>query len=96
MLRCYVKKTPKKPIEVFTAMIKQKITTKPKPKPKPKPWVSTTALAAELGCCTDTLHRMRVRGQLKRGVHWRIVNPDSQRLTYRWHTASCKKVLGGE
>jgi hypothetical protein len=71
-------------------MIKQKTTTKP----KPKPWVSTTALAAELGCHPDTLHRMRVSGQLKRGVHWRIVNPEAQRLTYRWHVKSCTRVVG--
>jgi hypothetical protein len=88
MSRPHDQKTLKKPIEVFTAMIKPKIT-------KPKPWVSTTALAAELGCCPDTLHRMRVSGQLKRGVHWRIINPEAQRLTYQWHAASCKRVMEG-
>ena len=45
-------------------------------------FISPTAAAKELDCCARTLHRMRQRKELKKGVHWTVKNPTAIRLSY--------------
>jgi len=59
-------------------------------------WVSTARLCEELGCSDKTLFRLRDDHYFRRNIHWRYTNPTSQRKTYRWHLARCKKKFEGK
>ena len=65
---------------------------KPAQKPKQrklKAWVSTAVLADELGC-EQKFIRESLKGSLfKAGVHYRNLNPQAWRPTYRWHLKKC-------
>jgi hypothetical protein len=53
----------------------------------PRKWFSTAEACKELGVCSRTLLRMRDRGQLLKGLHWKVVNPSAARLTYLYNVA---------
>lgn len=67
------------------------------------PWVTTTALAQELGCAPkhirNTLKDDVFRQGYKRGEYY-VINPHAWRPTYRWHLGRCIKrldeVAGGD
>ncbi len=51
----------------------------------PKKWFDTASACNELGVCSRTLARMRDRGDLKKGKHWKPKNPNAIRLTYLYN-----------
>ncbi|NET39611.1 MAG: DNA-binding protein [Cyanothece sp. SIO1E1] len=55
-------------------------------------WVSTSKAAAELGCSTDFLLDNREK-LFQRGKHWRNLNPQAWRPTYRWHLKHCEQLM---
>lgn len=48
-------------------------------------WVTTTRACELLGISRYTLAQARDEGQLCQGHHWKVKNPQAQRLTYLWH-----------
>jgi len=54
-----------------------------------KPWKSTKEACSELDISRWTLLQLRKSGQLRKGHHWRVKNPQSARLTYLWH---CERI----
>jgi len=48
-------------------------------------WCSTTRACELLGISRYTLATARDEGQLKKGHHWKVKNPNAARLTYLWH-----------
>lgn len=50
-----------------------------------KKWLTTPAACAELNISRWTLAQLRKTGQLRKGYHWRVKNPQAARLTYLWH-----------
>lgn len=53
-----------------------------------KRWYSTAAACEQLGLSSRTLYRMRERGELKKGEHWKVTNPNARRLTYQYLVAA--------
>lgn len=51
----------------------------------PKKWFATAAACDQLGVCSRTLARMRDRGDLQKGKHWKPKNPSAVRLTYLYN-----------
>ncbi|MBW4485060.1 MAG: hypothetical protein KME14_21190 [Tildeniella torsiva UHER 1998/13D] len=62
-----------------------------KPK-KPRVWLSTTEAAAELGCGPKYLRENRDK-IFKKGTHYRVLNPEAWRPTYRWHIKKIQKLM---
>ena len=65
---------------------------KPERKPKTrkrKAWVSTAVLADELGCEQKFIRESLKDSLFKAGVHYRNLNPQAWRPTYRWHLKKC-------
>jgi len=61
-------------------------------KPCKRDWVSTTAMAQELGCSVSFL--LRHRDELfMRGQHWKVMNPIAYRKTYRWNRITVIRVM---
>lgn len=52
---------------------------------RPNPWKSTKVACEELGISRWTLLNLRKSGQLRKGHHYRVKNPQAYRLTYLWH-----------
>lgn len=48
-------------------------------------WKTTADAAAALACSTEHLLRQVRNQRLKPRRHWRNLNPDAARPTYRWH-----------
>ena len=55
-------------------------------------WFSAANAATELGLCSRTLHRMRERKELKKGVHWKAKNPAAVRLTYLYNVPAINRL----
>jgi predicted ArsR family transcriptional regulator len=55
-------------------------------------WVSTSQAAAELGVSTKFLLNQRER-LFKKGIHWRCINPEAWRPTYRWHLKRLQQLM---
>ena len=60
----------------------------------PKPWKSTSVACEELGVSRWTLANLRKTGQLRKGFHYRVKNPQSARLTYLYHCDRIQKMQG--
>ena len=58
----------------------------------PKKWFSTAAACEQLGVCSRTLARMRDRGDLKKGKHWKPKNPSAMRLTYLYNVPEIENL----
>lgn len=56
------------------------------------PWVSTTQAATELGCSNKFLLSQRDR-LFKSGTHYRVLNPEAWRPTYRWHLKRLQELM---
>lgn len=54
-------------------------------------WFGATAAAKQVGTCSRTLHRMRERGELEKGVHWKAKNPAAIRLTYLYNVPAINR-----
>lgn len=52
---------------------------------KPSPWMSTADACQRLGVSRWVLATARDGGQLRKGHHWKVKNPNAARLTYLWH-----------
>jgi hypothetical protein len=52
-------------------------------------WVSTKALADELGCTPKHIRESLKDEIFGEGMHYRNINPTAWRPTYRWHLARC-------
>lgn len=61
------------------------------PKPTDR-WISTTALATELGVSAYFLREKRTT-LFKPKKHYRLKNPTAARPTYVWNLAACKAHL---
>ena len=59
---------------------------------KTRVWLSTTEAAAELGCSAKYLRENR-DNVFKRGTHYRVLNPNAWRPTYRWHIKKIQKLM---
>ena len=62
-------------------------------KRKSSVWVAGSVLADELGCCQETVDRLRRTGVLLPKTHWRTINPNAVRPTYRYHRHRCESFL---
>lgn len=60
----------------------------------PKKWFSTAAACEELNVCSRTLARMRNRGELQKGIHWKPKNPHARRLTYLYNVPAIDEMQG--
>ena len=63
-------------------------------RPTSNAWKGTTAACEALGVSRWTLAELRKSGQLKKGYHWRVKNPNSARLTYLWQCDRIQKLQG--
>ena len=59
---------------------------------KPRVWLPTTEAAAELGCSPKYLRENRDT-IFKKGTHYRVLNPNAWRPTYRWHLKKIQKLM---
>ncbi|MBD1876229.1 DNA-binding protein [Nodosilinea sp. FACHB-131] len=59
---------------------------------KPRVWLSTAEAAAELGCGPKYLRENRDT-IFKKGTHYRVLNPNAWRPTYRWHLKKIQKLM---
>ena len=59
-----------------------------------KPWKSTAVACEELGISRWTLVKLRKSGQLKKGYHYKVKNPQAYKLTYQWHCDRIQKTQG--
>lgn len=57
-----------------------------------KVWVPTKELAEALGISSYTLRELRKQGEFIKGRHYIVVNPNSERPTYRWHLERVMEV----
>lgn len=57
-----------------------------------KQWLKASKAAKLLDVCSRTLHRMRNRGELKKGKHWKPINPSAIRLTYLYNVPAIDKL----
>lgn len=48
-------------------------------------WLPTSTVCDRLNVSRWTLARARVRNQLRKGYHWKVVNPKAAKLRYLWH-----------
>lgn len=48
-------------------------------------WISTAKAADRLGMSKKTLYRLIKNKALRKGVHYRIINPKSKRKTYQFN-----------
>jgi hypothetical protein len=64
----------------------------PKPTKSPSKWITTAAMAQELGVTAQTLRRHRFDYQ--EGNHYYQVNPGSSRPTYRWNKKRMLRKCG--
>lgn len=55
-------------------------------------WVTTTEAAAELGCSAKYLRENRDT-LFQKGTHYRVLNPQAWRPTYRWHLKKIQKLM---
>lgn len=55
-------------------------------------WISTTALADELGVSAKFLRENRTK-LFAPGKHYRLKNPKAYRPTYAWNKERCKALL---
>ena len=62
-------------------------------KRKSSVWVAGSILAAEFGFSIDHLDRLRKNGVLKPKTHWKVINPNAIRPTYRYHRNRCESVF---
>jgi hypothetical protein len=59
---------------------------------RPSPWKSTKAACQELDVSRWTLFNLRKTGQLRKGHHYRVKNPQAARLTYLWNCDRIKQT----
>lgn len=52
---------------------------------QPKVWVGTARACELLDISRWTLTRARDGKQLRKGYHWKVVNPKAAKLRYLWH-----------
>lgn len=57
-----------------------------------KVWVPTKEMAETLGISSYTLRELRKQGEFIKGKHYMVVNPSSERPTYRWHLERVMEV----
>lgn len=62
------------------------------PKKAPRVWLTTTQAAAELGCSPKYLRENRLK-LFKNGTHYRSLNPQAWRPTYRWHLKNLQAFM---
>lgn len=48
-------------------------------------WVSTSRACGQLSVSRWTLARARDNKQLRKGYHWKVINPTAAKLRYLWH-----------
>lgn len=48
-------------------------------------WQTTTEACRQLSVSRWVLANWRQSGELRKGYHWKVKNPQSARLTYLWH-----------
>lgn len=56
-----------------------------------RPWLPTSKVCAALGISRWTLARARKNNQLRKGYHWKVVNPTAAKLRYLWHLERLEK-----
>lgn len=61
-------------------------------KKAPRVWLTTSQAAAELGCSPKYLRENRDT-IFKRGTHYRVLNPNAWRPSYRWHLKKIQKLM---
>jgi hypothetical protein len=71
--------------------VSEEMAPKKRGRPRAKAWVSTAIACEILGISRYTLATARDGGQLKKGHHWKVKNPQAQRLTYLWHVERLEK-----
>lgn len=54
-------------------------------------WYDTTSACKALGIHRETLAKLR-REQLQKGKHWKVKNPQAQRLTYLYRVGEIDKL----
>lgn len=59
---------------------------------KTRVWLTTTQAAEELGGTPKYLRENRDT-IFKRGTHYRVLNPNAWRPTYRWHLKKIQKLM---
>jgi hypothetical protein len=58
-------------------------------------WVAAKVAAESLGFSIDHLRRLRESKVLKKGEHWRAINPLALRPSYRYNIETIQKTLDG-
>jgi predicted ArsR family transcriptional regulator len=56
------------------------------------PWVPTSEAAEALGVSAKFL-RARRDQLFKKGVHYRVINPEAWRPEYRWHLPKLERLM---
>jgi hypothetical protein len=62
-------------------------------KSKSPEWVAAKVAAESLGFSIDHLRRLRESKVLKKGEHWRAINPRALRPSYRYNVRAIQQVL---
>jgi hypothetical protein len=64
-------------------------------RPKKGAWISTAAMADELGWSVQFLLKHR-NDRFESRTHWRMLDPHAKRVTYRWNRLEVLKKLENE
>ena len=78
-----------KPVRIDHERPERKPKTREPKTRKWKAWVSTAVLAEELGCEQKFIRESLKDSLFKAGIHYRNLNPQAWRPTYRWHLKKC-------
>jgi hypothetical protein len=63
---------------------------------KDSQWIAAKDAAAVLGVSIDHLRRLRQAKILKKGKHWRAINPIALRPSYRYNVKAIQQLLDKE
>ncbi len=56
--------------------------------------VTTTEMAKLLGCSCATLYRNRCKGLYRKGIHYGLVSPHTDKSRIRWNAEAVLKLHG--
>lgn len=59
-------------------------------------WLSTSAAEAHLNISRKSLYKKKDLDRLRLGVHYRVLDPHADRLTYQWNVQAIEKTMETE
>lgn len=57
------------------------------------PWLKTAATEAYLNVSRKCLYNKKDIDRFKFGIHYRVIDPKAERLTYQWNVQAIEKTM---